>query len=170
MKTAHCPRRSWLVPFAALLLMSPVLGCKSSAPSAKPATEVGAPAAASPTPTATSAAPVAPAPAAADATAQPTAIPEARTAGYDLYSWKGGGWYFALLPGMNRLRSSEEVKAPATTIDGLSALKSKLKQLDRGTKVNWSANVSGTELPTIEIVSELSTFSAQHGIELSVKQ
>jgi hypothetical protein len=141
-----------------MLLVSLGLGCKSSAPAAHPETEVKAPAAATP------------APAMADATAPPPTTPEARAAGYDLYSWKGGSWYFALLPGMNRLRSSEEVKAPGTTIDGISALKSKLKQLDRGTKVTWSQNVPGTELPNIEIVSDLSAYSAQHGIELSVKQ
>ncbi|HWN81747.1 MAG TPA: hypothetical protein VNM87_06610 [Candidatus Udaeobacter sp.] len=168
--TAHCPRRRWLLPLGVVLLVSLGAGCKSGAPNAKPETEVKAPAATTPRPAATSTAPATPAPAAADATAPPPATPEARATGYDLYSWKGGNWYFALLPGMNRLRSTEEVKAPATTIDGLSALKSKLKQLERGTKVNWSANVPGTELPTIEIVSELSTYGAQHGIELSVKQ
>jgi hypothetical protein len=144
-------------------------GCKSSAPSAHPETEVKAPAApATPSAPAAPAVPATPAPARADATAPPAS--EIRAAGFDLYSWKGGNWYFALLPGMNRLRSSEEVKAPGTTIDGISALKTKLKQLESGTKVTWSANVPGTELPTIEIVSDLSAFTAQHGIELMVKQ
>jgi len=159
MKPAHSPAHRWLILVTAMLVAGIGAGCKSSAPSAHPETEVSAPAApASP----------APAVAAADATAPPPS--ETRAAGYDLYSWKGGSWYFALLPGMNRLRSSEEVKAPGTTIDGISALKGKLKQLERGTKVTWSANVPGTELPNIEIVSDLSAFTAQHGIELMVKQ
>jgi hypothetical protein len=173
MKIAHCPARRWLILVAAMFLAGLGAGCKSSAPSARPETEVKAPAApATPSAPAAPAVPATPTPAAAaaDATAPPPSTPEARAAGYDLYSWKGGSWYFALLPGMNRLRSSEEVKAPSTTIDGMSALKSKLKQLERGTKVTWSANVPGTELPTIEIVSDLSAFTAQHGIELMVKQ
>jgi hypothetical protein len=156
---------------AAIFVAGMGAGCKSSAPSAHPETEVSAPAApATPSAPAAPAVPATPAPARPDATAPPATTPETRAAGYDLYSWKGGSWYFALLPGMNRLRSSEEVKAPGTTIDGISALKSKLKQLERGTKVTWSANVPGTELPNIEIVSDLSAFSAQHGIELLVKQ
>lgn len=167
MKPAHCPAHRWLILVAAMFLCGLGAGCKSSAPSAHPETDVQAPAAPA-TPSAP-AAPATPAPARADATAPP-ATATATATGYDLYSWKGGSWYFALLPGMNRLRSSEEVKAPGTTIDGISALKSKLKQLERGTKVTWSANVPGTELPNIEIVSDLSAFSAQHGIELMVKQ
>jgi hypothetical protein len=71
---------------------------------------------------------------------------------------------------MNRLRSTDEVKAQATAIDGISALKTRLRQLERGSKVVWTANVPGTELPTTELVSDLSAFTAQHGIELSVKQ
>jgi hypothetical protein len=71
---------------------------------------------------------------------------------------------------MDRLRSTDEVKAQATTIDGISALKTRLRQLERGAKVSWSSNVPGTELPTTEIVSDLSAFTAQHGIDLSVKQ
>jgi hypothetical protein len=137
------------------------LGCKSSAPSAKPATDESAPAS-------TSSATTAPhAPAAADQ----TRAPEAQATGYDLYSWRGPGtWFFSLLPGINRLRSTEEVKAQSTTIDGISALKTRLRQLERGSKVSWSQNVPGTELPTTEIVSDMSAFTAQHGIDLSVKQ
>lgn len=168
MKTAICPPRRWLIPVVMILIASAGAGCKSSAPSAKPETEVQAPAPpATPSAPAAPVAPATPAPARADATAPPAT---ATATGYDLYSWKGGTWYFALLPGMNRLRSSEEVKAPGTTIDGISALKGKLKQLARGSKVTWSANVPGTELPNIEIVSDLSAFSSQHGIELQVKQ
>jgi hypothetical protein len=71
---------------------------------------------------------------------------------------------------MNRLRSTEEVKAQATSIDGISALKTRLRQLDRGTKVTWSENVPGTELPTQEIIADLTAFTAQHGIDFVVKQ
>jgi hypothetical protein len=39
--------------------------------------------------------------------------------GYELYSWReksSGDWYFALLPGTNRLKTYDEITAPQTQL------------------------------------------------------
>jgi len=101
----------------------------------------------------------------------PAAAAPAADAGYDLYSWNAGGaWHFSILPGANRLRSFDEVKNAEISVEGVSALKSKLRKLEAGEKVRWSARVANTEMPSKETVDDLSRFATQLGLDLTVTE
>ena len=49
----------------------------------------------------------------------------------DLYSWQnpGGGWDFCLLPGADRKRTAEEIRAAQPTLHGLDQLKDAISKL-----------------------------------------
>lgn len=107
---------------------------------------------------------------AAESAKTPAPAPAAAT-GYDLYSWQAGGaWHFSLLPGANRLRSFDEIQNAEMTMEGVSALKSKLRKLPAGETVRWSARVVNTEMPNKETVDDVSRFSAQVGLDLTVTE
>lgn len=72
-------------------------------------------------------------------TASPTPTRSTQKAGkgIELYSWKGeaGDWRFALLPGTNRVKYTNEVTAKATDLEGI---KSGLSHLAVGEEVFWT--------------------------------
>ena len=55
-------------------------------------------------------------------------------------------------------------------MEGVSALKSKLRKLEAGEKVRWSARVANTEMPSKETVDDLSRFATQLGLDLTVTE
>lgn len=69
--------------------------------------------------------------------------------GWELYSWQNSnGWYFALVEGTNRLKTFEEISAPAVAVLGWTALERKLSRLARGEQIFWSTGrVRGTSFP-----------------------
>jgi hypothetical protein len=110
-------------------------------------------------------------PAKAAETAKAATPAPAAATGYDLYSWQAGGaWHFSLLPGANRLRSFDEIQNAEMTMEGVSALKSKLRKLPAGEKVKWSARVANTEMPNKETVDDVSRFATQVGLDLTVTE
>ena len=61
--------------------------------------------------------------------------------GYELYSWKvNNHWYYSLLPGTNRLKSYEEITAPAVVKRDTAGLKAELRKLSRGEEVIWMSD------------------------------
>jgi hypothetical protein len=58
--------------------------------------------------------------------------------GYELFSWKvGNHWYYSLLPATNRVKSYEEITAPAVVRRDSAGLKAELEKLPRGETVRW---------------------------------
>jgi hypothetical protein len=90
--------------------------------------------------------------------------------GYELYSWQEEGeWVFALVLGTNRLKTHAEVTAEANHLD-FPALMAKLAELPPGEQVFWLTNrIPGMALPSEAVVSELSTFCMENGIEIAVE-
>ncbi len=54
--------------------------------------------------------------------------PQTSMKGYELYSWKiKGHWYYSLLPGTNRLKTSDEITATSAVRRDAAVLKSELQ-------------------------------------------
>ncbi|MGA1871802.1 MAG: hypothetical protein ACMUJM_25020 [bacterium] len=95
--------------------------------------------------------------------------------GYELYSWPiGDEWYFSLLPGTNRLKSSEEILSIGSDID---SIKSKLGQLPEGEYIfwideSWLKQVQGATgnfiLPDKAIIDEIKYLCEELKLELNV--
>jgi hypothetical protein len=92
--------------------------------------------------------------------------------GYELYSWKiRGDWYFSLLVGTNRLKTRNEITSPKVRLQGVEALRRKLKQLAKGEEVSWSAGlVPRTVLPPKRIIDEVKSYCEERGIIVRVNQ
>jgi hypothetical protein len=88
--------------------------------------------------------------------------------GYELYSWQThNGWYFSLVMGTNRLKKYAEVTSPKVRINGVAALKRKLRALPAGEEVFWSSErFRKMSLPPKGIADELSAYCEQRGIKL----
>ncbi|HUR66390.1 MAG TPA: hypothetical protein VMZ03_08545 [Chitinophagaceae bacterium] len=53
--------------------------------------------------------------------------------GFDLYVWeKDGKMFFTLLPGTNRMKTSEEIYDPKNSVEGMSAIENKIDEIDSG--------------------------------------
>ena len=95
--------------------------------------------------------------AAMSATAQPP------VKGAELYTWsEQGRWNFSLLPGTNRLKSREEIRAAASALEGARDLKRALGRLPRGETVVWS----GPEWPDEGRRGEIQALCRSLGLEL----
>jgi len=80
--------------------------------------------------------------------------------GWELYSWqKDGTWYFALMPGTNRIKSDEEIRAAG--VQGMAVIQASLGDLDRGDQVFWFGPV-----PPIEVVREIHSRCEELGLQL----
>jgi hypothetical protein len=88
--------------------------------------------------------------------------------GYELYSWQTHkGWYFSLLVGTNRLKKYAEVTSHKVRINGVAALKRKLRELPTGEEVFWSSKrFRKMSLPPQRIIDELSAYCERVGIKL----
>ena len=89
--------------------------------------------------------------------------------GYELYSWQTHkGWHFSLLVGTNRLKKYAEATSPKVRINGVAALKRKLRELPRGEEVFWSAKrFRKMSLPPPRILEELNAYCERLGLRLS---
>ncbi|HEY9075237.1 MAG TPA: hypothetical protein VIO61_01750 [Anaerolineaceae bacterium] len=96
----------------------------------------------------------------------PTRSAQPAFKGIELYSWKpeGKDWQFSLLPGTNRLKSTEEVTASQATISGVTALKKHLASLAVGEQVFWH-NLANEPVPEA-IVQEIVQTCEQYQITL----
>lgn len=96
----------------------------------------------------------------------PTRAAQPAFKGIELYSWKpeGKDWQFSLLPGTNRLKTTEEVTAPKETISGVTALKQRLAALAVGEQVFWK-NLAKEPVPEA-IVREIVQTCEQYQITL----
>jgi hypothetical protein len=92
--------------------------------------------------------------------------------GYELYSWQVGEvWHFSLLVGTNRLKTSDEISAPETRLEGLEALERELDQLPEGEQVFWLAQrVLNTELPPDEMIDAIQAYCGERGILLEIER
>ena len=99
---------------------------------------------------------------------EPEVSPTLAMKGYELYSWRiQDDWYFALVPGTNRIKESEEVTSPDVRVQGLEALGEALDELPRGEQIFWSASLApNMALADDTIVRQIEVLCRQRGITL----
>ena len=107
--------------------------------------------------------------------------------GYELYSWReGDDWYFTLITGTNRSKTSAEIGSQVEIIDengwvkitvlGLQELELVLDRLPRSEQILW---LDGTRLeipqespiialPPDHIVEQVTQYSSQKGLNLQI--
>ena len=88
--------------------------------------------------------------------------------GYELYSWQSDGkWFFSLLVGTNRMKTSEEITDPVVKLVSLYDLKDKLSELPTGEYVSWFALQSepGAAFPPNAVIGEILGFCELQGLE-----
>jgi hypothetical protein len=90
--------------------------------------------------------------------------------GYELYSWQADGtWHYALIVGTNRLKTFDEITAPAATHKSLTALRQQLARLARGEEIQW---ITWTDarlaLPPQETVADIVKVCQELGLNLAV--
>jgi len=90
--------------------------------------------------------------------------------GYELYSWQDSGqWHFAVLPGTNRDKTIEEIRAPATSVKGENALEAIIRTLPSGQFVTWwGGNGDGLTYPPESVIERVKQLCAERGVQLSV--
>lgn len=89
--------------------------------------------------------------------------------GVALYSWQDNsskGWRFALLPGTNRAKFSDEVRNHEHSFDPVQTLKNTLSQLAPGEYVTWQ-HLDTTHIPA-DIVHDIHNHAKVLGIRLTV--
>ena len=88
--------------------------------------------------------------------------------GIELYSWEEDEkWYFALVPGTNRIKTYAEISSADVRIQGMRALEQALDRLPEGEQVFWSTQrVPNTTLPPRDIVDAIAVYCRQRGIHL----
>lgn len=94
--------------------------------------------------------------------------------GWELYSWRQDEtWAFALLPGTNRLKTQDEVKA--ASVVGAEALSLKVSSLANGEEIFWvqkgdprAVAVPDSELPPDPILSQVRARCTDAGVILNL--
>ena len=67
-----------------------------------------------------------------DSTAKNT-VRQRSMKGFDLYAWeKDGTAFFTLLPGTNRIKTSEEIYDIKNAVEGINAIENKINEIDTG--------------------------------------
>jgi hypothetical protein len=87
--------------------------------------------------------------------------------GLELYSWQDvttNEWHFTLLPGTNRLKTSEEILGSDSY--ALQELKDRLRQLAAGEQIFWSGEPDTFTLPPKEIVLDVLEFAKTLDIDI----
>lgn len=87
--------------------------------------------------------------------------------GLELYSWQDvttNEWHFTLLPGTNRLKTSEEILASDSY--ALQELKDRFTQLPVGEQIFWSGGSNTFTLPPKEIVMDVLEFAKTLDIDI----
>jgi len=92
--------------------------------------------------------------------------------GYELYSWEDNGtWYFALLVGTDRLKTTSEVKDEAVRLESVERLLTELGYLQQGENIFWSGTrVEGTALPPEQVINRVSDYCTSKGIQLVIER
>ena len=100
--------------------------------------------------------------------------------GYELYSWQDGtDWRFALLEGTNRLKTLDEIKSPAVTLNDVAALDRTLGTLASGEQVFWeaaswidhtSSPAGSIALPPAELRAGVAARCQELGIQLTIDE
>lgn len=87
--------------------------------------------------------------------------------GVELYSWKSdkGEWLFSLMPGTNRLKQPDEVKAKAKQIAGVAALKKAMGRLAVNEQVFWFHAIPGFVHPKKGTIGDI----VKHAKTIKVK-
>jgi hypothetical protein len=91
--------------------------------------------------------------------------------GYELYSWYGedAQWGYALLIGTNRLKSFEEITAPAAVISSVAELRSRLAQLPRSGEIVWIAwTDERLALPPEPVIESVIQACKRFGLQLTI--
>ena len=107
--------------------------------------------------------------------------------GYELYSWpEGDDWYFTLITGTNRTKTSAEIGSQGEIIDengwvkitvlGLQELEFVLERLPRSEHILWldgsrleiSQESSVITFPPEDIVEQVRQYSHQRGLNLQI--
>ncbi|MBD1210624.1 MAG: hypothetical protein H9535_19505 [Ignavibacteria bacterium] len=94
------------------------------------------------------------------------------TKGYELYTWRleSGVWYYALLPGTNRLKDhSELVVVQKTSLDDLEQT---ICSLAQGEYLFWNINKEQIQLPLLipdkAVVDRIKKVCSEKNINLSI--
>jgi hypothetical protein len=94
------------------------------------------------------------------------------TKGYELYTWRldNGVWYYALLPGTNRLKDhSELVVVQKTSLDDLEQT---IRSLAQGEYLFWNINKEQIQLPIVmpdkAVVDRIKAVCAEKNLNLSI--
>ena len=89
--------------------------------------------------------------------------------GMELYSWKdsNGDWFFALLPGTNRLKTDEEVKKKENQIPGANELEKHFLRLAEGEQVSWfHRDLKGFAYPDEKMMEDIASSAKKAKVEL----
>lgn len=94
------------------------------------------------------------------------------TKGYELYTWRleSGVWYYAFLPGTNRLKDhSELVVVQKTSLDDLEQT---IRSLAQGEYLFWNINKEQIQLPLLipdkAVVDRIKKVCSEKNINLSI--
>ena len=109
--------------------------------------------------------------------------------GYELYSWlEGDDWYFTLITGTNRSKTSTEISSQGEIVDengwvkitvlGLQELEFVLDRIPRSEQILWldgsrleiSQESLKFALPPDDIVEQVHQYSSQKGLNLQIRK
>jgi hypothetical protein len=92
--------------------------------------------------------------------------------GVELYSWRGANtddWQFVLLPGTNRLKTTQEILAYDQVLRSVEELKDRLAQLAPSEQVFWSVpDAKIFSLPTREVIDDLIDYAETVNVDIQV--
>lgn len=90
--------------------------------------------------------------------------------GYELYSWQvNSKWRYALVAGTNRLKSYDEIVAPATAIKSVTELRTQLARLAKGEEIVWVTWVDDRlALPPQPVIDEIQKVCQELGLQLVI--
>lgn len=95
---------------------------------------------------------------------------ESSMKGYELYSWQvNGEWRYALVTGTNRLKTYDEIVAPATAIKSVTGLRTQLRRLAKGEEIVWGTWVDNRlAFPPQEVIDEIQKTCQELGLQLVI--
>lgn len=104
---------------------------------------------------------------------------ESNEKGWELYSWKSNDiWRYSLLPGTNRVKSTDEILSNPYTVNGREQLKLIIRQIPSGETITWfgtdwvTAHVEGVnkifKMPPLLTQYDVFHFADMNSIELTV--
>ncbi|MHB9032306.1 MAG: hypothetical protein ACYC6L_04575 [Anaerolineae bacterium] len=90
--------------------------------------------------------------------------------GWELYSWQENGVFqYALLPGTNRIKTSDEISAPGVRLADIEAVKRRLTGLAAGQTIMWNVlDYGGGQLPPQDVRDDLAAWCREHNLELII--